>query len=340
MRQIFAVTDAVEVKNSNIIADEDILLSLDDSCRILDPISNNNVDFFPISDNKVRSISLEQLKASADIVNKNGQMVHGVNAYTLIQNVCLTASELGYTPKIRDLFVADNRNKVCNGIEVNKQLAEAYKAANDTENLPFAATTFNRVYTVITLDELKSSTHIASIVVTRTQRGTAISVGANCTMCRNMTILGSEFSVATYGKNSIRNEYLIEALRTMLKNYDFQRDMAILEAMKKIVLTNEDLIKIIGQLTLIRAATDSQIKEVRQNFGVENFALNNSQINRLCEGVLLTFKRNKVVTLYDFYQVATAVSKPIDLAFENIIPQVKEIFTLLNDNYGIVEMIG
>ena len=346
MRQIFAIRNeesANVVENANVVKlpnIEDVLLSYDDSCRGIGMISDSVVDFEPISDNKTRGITLAQLKASADIVNKRGEMVHGVNAYTLIQNVCLAASELGYTPKVRDLFVADSSYKSVNGIEVNKQLAEQYQEINKTNKIPFSATTFNRVYSVITLDEMKSETHIASIVLCRTQRGTAVSVGANCTMCRNMTIFGTEFTAQTYGKNSIRNEDLIAAIRRMLKNYDFQRDMAIIEAMKKITLSNEELIKLIGQLTLLRAATDSTIKEVNKKFGMETLALNNGQINKLCEGVLLTFARNEVVTLYDFYQVATAVSKPIDIVLDNIIPQVREIFTFLDDNYGLTELIS
>lgn len=319
---------------------EDVLLSLDDDCRRVKPISDNSEWFAPISDNESRGITLRQLAASADIVNKNNELAHGVNAYTLIQEVNRVANECGYTTTIRDLFVADNRNKTCNGIEVNKQLCEQYREATKTANIPFAATTFNRVYAVITLNDLRSDTHIASIAISRTQMGTSVAIGANCTMCRNLCVFGVENEVHTYGKGSIPKELLIESVRRMIRNYDFQRDRAIIEAMKKININESEIFMLLGQLTALRVATDSHIKAVKSKFGVEYFPLNNTQINRLVEGILLAHEKQGIVTLYDLYQVCTAISKPTNLAYENIIPQTREIFTFLDSNFELVASLG
>ena len=74
------------------ITNEDILLSLADENKRVLPISKNNVDYMPLVPGdgymaKTRGITLAQLQASSDLTDRDGNMLNGVNAYTLIGKV-------------------------------------------------------------------------------------------------------------------------------------------------------------------------------------------------------------------------------------------------------------
>lgn len=155
-----------------------------DENALLNPISDNNIDFQGFTEvEKTKGITLAQLKESADIVDIKGDLSNEINAYQLINQVTSICNEFGLTYEIKDLFVADNKNKALgNGISINKQLCEAYQTENQTTNIPFKAVTFNRVFANINLTDLSNSTHIANIVVASNQKG--LTGGYRCELLR------------------------------------------------------------------------------------------------------------------------------------------------------------
>ena len=324
--------------NNNLPTQEEILLSQADENIYLNPISNNTEYFEPLNDEKTKGITLQQLAASSDIVNKDGELNNGVNAYTLINTITDYCNSIGLNNQIKDIFVADNKNKALgNGISINKQLCQQYQEYNQTNNIPFAAATFNRVFANINLTAFSNNTHIANIVIATNQKGLQIAIGANCFACRNQTILRSENYITTYGKEKFKTiENFILAAKKMIFEYSFDDDLKRMEQMKQITINPSDLYQIIGELTSIRVAHDSRIKELNKLVSDDIAPLNATQINRFTESLLLTFQRNKIITLYDLYQSATALYKVASMDLPNILPQNKEfakyIFNRFNMN--------
>ena len=316
---------------------EEILLSQADENVYLQPISDNTEFFAPLNEEKTKGITLEQLAKSSDIVNKDGELNNGINAYNLINTITNYCNSIGLNNEIKDLFVADNKNKALgNGISINKQLCQQYQEYNQTNNIPFSAVTFNRVFCNINLTAFANSTHIANIVIATNQKGLQIAIGANCFACRNQTILGSKQMVTTYGKEKFKTlEDFINAAKKMIFEYSFEDDINKLEQMKRITIQPNEIYQIIGELTSIRVASDSRIKELNKLVTDEVAPFNNTQINRFTESLLLTYNRNKRLSLYDLYQSATALYKVASMDLPNVLPQNKAFAKFISLRYDL-----
>lgn len=335
---LFAANNEVQVINNEITV-ENILLSEADENALLNPISDNDIDFQVFTETeKTKGITLQQLKESADIVDIKGDLSNEINAYQLINQVTNICQEYNLQYEIKDLFVADNKNKsLGNGISINKQLCEAYQLENQTNNIPFKAVTFNRVFANINLSDFSNSTHVANIVVASNQKGLQVAIGANCYACRNQTILGAKNICTTYGTtDKIKNiSDFIARVREMIRDYSFDRDVNILNKMKQIRIDSNTVYQMIGELTAIRCAFDSKIKSIKSLINSDVYPLNQSQICKFTESLLLTFKNKGTLSLYDVYQSATALYKVASMDLPNVLPQNNAFATYLNERYNL-----
>ena len=335
---LFASNELQVVENNEITV-ENILLSEADENQLLNPISDNNTYFEPFTEvEKTKGITLQQLKESSDIMDIKGDLSNEINAYQLISQVTGICQEYNLNYEIKDLFVADNKNKALgNGISINKQLCEAYQTENQTNNIPFKAVTFNRVFANINLTDLSNSTHVANIVVASNQKGLQVAIGANCYACRNQTILGAKNICTTYGtSDKIKNiSDFIERVRQMIKDYSFDRDVNILNKMKQIRIDTATIYQMIGELTSIRVAFDSKIKSIKSLVNSDVYPLNQSQICKFTESLLLTFKNKGTLSLYDVYQSATALYKVASMDLPNVLPQGSAFANYLNQRYDL-----
>ena len=333
-------SNEVQVIENNEITVENILLSEADENALLNPISDNNTYFEPFTEmEKTKGISLQQLKESSDIMDIKGDLSNEINAYQLINQVTSICNEFGLTYEIKDLFVADNKNKALgNGISINKQLCEAYQQEHQTNNIPFKAVTFNRVFANINLTDLSNSTHVANIVVASNQKGLQVGIGANAYACRNQCILGTKHLITTYGSDEKAKNIsdFIERVRQMIREYSFDRDVNILNKMKQIKIDSNTIYQMIGELTAIRVAFDSKIKSIKGLVSSDVYPLNQSQICKFTESLLLTFKAKGVLSLYDVYQSATALYKVASMDMPNILVQNNAFTSYLNQRYDLV----
>lgn len=332
-------TNELQVVENETITVENILLSEADENQLLNPISDNNTYFEPFTEaEKTKGITLAQLKESSDIMDIKGDLSNEINAYQLINEVTKICNEYNLQYEIKDLFVADNKNKsLGNGISINKQLCEAYQQEHQTNNIPFKAVTFNRVFANINLSDLSNSTHVANIVVASNQKGLQVAIGAHCYACRNQTILGAKNICTTYGtSDKIKNiSDFIERVRQMIRDYSFDRDVNILNKMKQIKIDSNTIYQMIGELTAIRCAFDSKIKSIKGLISSDVYPLNQSQICKFTESLLLTFKTKGVLSLYDVYQSATALYKVASMDLPNVLPQGSAFASYLNNRYNL-----
>lgn len=206
---------------------EDLLLSRADENSLIAPISDNCEYFAPLKEGKSRGITLQQLAAGSDIEDRNGDILNGINAYQLIGEVAQMAKAHHGEARITDLFVADNVNKTLgNGIAINKRIKDAYQQRTGTDNIPFAAATFNRVFCNIELSRQHTDTHVANIVVATNQQGLQVAIGAHCHACRNQTILGANHMVSNYGnRKPVSTQEFLGMVNLMLQGYRFVDDM-------------------------------------------------------------------------------------------------------------------
>lgn len=319
---------------------EDLLLSRADENALIAPISDNTEWFAPLKEGKSRGITLQQLAAGSDIEDRNGSILNGINAYQLIGQVVQMAKAHHGEAKITDLFVADNVNKAQgNGIAINKRIKDAYQQKTGTENIPFAAATFNRVFCNIELSRQHTDTHVANIVVATNQQGLQVAVGAHCHACRNQTILGANRLVSSYGSKKLDTKEFLRTVDLMLQGYRFVDDVEALRKMQQYELKDEHVLMLMGYLRYLYAKYNSRDASIRAqvtgNYAI--YPMDASQLNRLDQCIVQT-ERNlhgKPMTVYDLYQGATTIYKVARTDMPNILPQNLSFVQMLNEVFDL-----
>lgn len=250
-----------------------------------------------------------------------------MNAYTLIGQVAQMAHNYHGECRITDLFVADNVNKAQgNGIAINKRIKDAYQQRTGTENIPFAAATFNRVFCNIELVGQNTGTHVANIVVATNQSGLQVAIGAKCHACRNQTILGANHLVSSYGsKQRMTTEDFLRSVDLMLSGYRFVDDMDALRRMQQIEMTDEQVLTFMGYLRYLYAKYNSRDAAIRGSVtgSYAIYPMDASQLNRFDQSVVQTERslHGRPMTVYDLYQGATTIYKVARTDMPNILPQ-------------------
>ena len=320
---------------------EDLLLSRADENALIAPISDNTEWFAPLKEGKTRGITMEQLHAGSDIEDRNGDILNGMNAYTLIGQVAQMAHNYHGDCRITDLFVADNVNKAQgNGIAINKRIKDAYQKATGTENIPFAAATFNRVFCNIELVGQNTDTHVANIVVATNQSGLQVAIGAKAYACRNQTILGANHLVSSYGsRKSMSTEEFLRAVDLMLSGYRFVDDMEALRRMQQIEMTDEQVLMFMGYLRYLYAKYNSRDAAIRGSVtgSYAIYPMDASQLNRFDQSVVQTERslHGRPMTVYDLYQGATTIYKVARTDMPNILPQNLAFVQTLEEVFGL-----
>lgn len=320
---------------------EDILLSRADENALIAPISDNCEWFAPIKEGKSRGITLQQLAAGSDIEDRNGDILNGINAITLIGNVVNMATSHHGEARITDLFVADNINKALgNGININKRIKDAYQQKTGTDNIPFSAATFNRVFCNIELSRLNTNTHVANIVVATNQQGLQVAIGAHCHACRNQTILGARHLVSNYGgRKQVSPQEFLNMIDLMLQGYSFVDDMEALRRMQQYELSDEHVLMLMGYLRYLYAkynSRDSVIRaQVTGNYNI--YPMDASQLNRLDQCIVQTERalNGRPMSVYDIYQAATTIYKVARTDMPNILPQNLAFVQTLNEVFEL-----
>ena len=320
---------------------EDLLLSRADENAMIAPISDNNEWFAPIKEGKSRGITLDQLRAGSDIEDRNGDILNGINAYQLIGQVVQMANNYHGEAHLRDLFVADNVNKTLgNGIAINKRIKDAYQAQTKTDNIPFAAATFNRVFANIELTGLHTDTHVANVVVSTNQQGLQVAVGAHCYACRNQTVLGADHLVSNYGgRKSVSIQEFLRSVDMMLSGYRFVDDMEALRRMQEIELSDEHVLMLMGYLRYLYAKYNSRDAAIRGSVTGQYaiYPMDASQLNRFDQSVVQTERalNGRPMTVYDLYQGATTIYKVARTDMPNILPQNLAFVQTLNEVFDL-----
>lgn len=326
-RQVATINPTITINTEPVvIPQEDLLLSRADENALIAPISDNTEWFAPIKEGKSRGITMEQLAAGSDIEDRNGDILNGINAYQLIGEVAQMAHEAHGEVRITDLFVADNVNKTLgNGIAINKRIKDAYQKASGTDNIPFAAATFNRVFCNIELTGLHTNTHVANIVVATNQQGLQVAIGAHCHACRNQTILGASHLVSNYGGRKMDTAEFLRAVALMLQGYRFVDDMEALRRMQAAKLDEQQVLMLMGYLRYLYAKYNSRDASIRGQVTGKNsiYPMDASQLNRLDQCIVQTEKalQGKPMSVYDIYQGATTIYKVVRTDMPNILPQ-------------------
>lgn len=277
--------------------------------------------FLDFDISKVQTLTLEQLARTEKENDYNGNPLMGIYHFQLIQQVQEMCAERGYKAEIWDLFAANNKDRRAPGVSRLPQKEEKYGER------AIEAHILRRVYCNIRLYDLDKGEGddaiTTNLAISFHQKGLQVGIGRNVVICHNQTMLNREQYAATYKDGRTPGIALNEMIAKIgvwlddLRNITADDDEKI-EKMKRRVISAQEMFTIIGMLTSLRVASETKFKAIRNN---NTIPLNQAQISRITEKMMLAYQDRGKVTAWDFYNAATDMYKPYMLDQPMILSQ-------------------
>lgn len=277
--------------------------------------------FLDFDISKVQTLTLEQLARTEKENDYNGKPLMGIYHFQLIQQIQEMCAERGYKAEIWDLFAANNKDRRAPGVSRLPQKEEKYGER------AIEAHILRRVYCNIRLYDLDKGEGddaiTTNLAISFHQKGLQVGIGRNVVICHNQTMLNREQYAATYKDGRTPGIALSEMIAKIgvwlddLRNITADDDEKI-EKMKRRVISAQEMFTIIGMLTSLRVASETKFKAIRNN---NTIPLNQAQISRITEKMMLAYQDRGKVTAWDFYNAATDMYKPYMLDQPMILSQ-------------------
>ena len=277
--------------------------------------------FLDFDISKVQTLTLEQLARTEKENDYNGNPLMGIYHFQLIQQVQEMCAERGYKAEIWDLFAANNKDRRAPGVSRLPQKEEKYGER------AIEAHILRRVYCNIRLYDLDKGEGddaiTTNLAISFHQKGLQVGIGRNVVICHNQTMLNREQYAATYKDGRTPGIALNEMIAKIgvwlddLRNITADDDEKI-EKMNRRVISAQEMFTIIGMLTSLRVASETKFKAIRNN---NTIPLNQAQISRITEKMMLAYQDRGKVTAWDFYNAATDMYKPYMLDQPMILSQ-------------------
>lgn len=289
--------------------------------------------FAPFNTVKVQDITMAQLNRTQPEDIAPGIPVQGIYHYQFFAEIMKICQEFGYNPEVYDMFAAQSGGKTP-GVVLLPQLEKIHGERSIESHL------VHRCFANIRLTDFDDDVNTTNIAVAWHQRGIQLGMGNMVKICHNQCMLNADQYTATYSEKGngrgekVTYEDILATLRGWLTNARerVEAERAKLERMKQIDITAEQMFTIIGMLTSIRVAVDTQNKEIRKN---EVYPLNQSQISSLTEDMMLRYHRNGKVTAYDLYDGATELYKAKTMDIPMLMPQNRALTSFLDERFGL-----
>jgi len=284
---------------------------------------------FDFQNNNIEVLDLDTLKATHKENDIYGNPLRGVYHYEVINRVMDICKNSGLNYEVEEIFAAQNRSRQNPGVVILPQV-EAIHGANAAQ-----AHILRRVYTTIRIHDQETPEMTSNIVIAYHQDGIQIAFGPCVRICHNQCILNKERIAANYGTDKVSDEQLFESVGDWMSNFfDYREtDLRILNKMKEINCTQNDVFQLIGLLTSLRVAHDSDIAALRSE--VKTYPLTQAQISEFTEDYLEKAQESTVFSLWDIYNIATELYKPGKTDIPNLIPQNFALMEVLTDRYSL-----
>ena len=270
---------------------------------------------FDFKNNSVETMTLETLRRTHRENDIYGKPVKGIYHYELLEQAMNLCQKHNLHYEVEEIFAAQNKNKDQPGVvilpEVEKRFGE----------LAVEAHVLRRVYATIRIKDLETDELTTTLVIAFHQNGIQTAIGPCVRICHNQCILSAERSAATYGRDKLSLEELLERMDSWLSNFEVQmnEDRERIRRLKEKTISQAEMFAYIGLLTALRVSHDS--KDKRLSATVETYPLNQGQISEFTEALLLQSMEKQTLTAWDLYNVATEIYKPGHTDIPAIIPQ-------------------
>ena len=277
--------------------------------------------------NPVQTISLDDLRVTADERTSRQDYMNGIAHYQLFDRIAEIVDKGNLNFHIDKIFAADNKNKVLPGVTILPFAQEKYGIGSLESHI------LRRVTGKINIFNEEDDESNGSVAISFHQQGIQVAFGQNVKICSNMSIFGENL-LYSYGTNSMPIEKMFNVISDWMAKFQEMRafDMGVINRMKNILVDPlEELPKLIGKL---------QIEAVNSAYRKSNIIppLNISQISKFTENALNKFEEEHIgemMSLWKLYNIATELHKPGLTDFPNILPANKNFGNFVIRNFSI-----
>lgn len=295
----------------------------------------NANQFFDFEKAKVQTLTLNQLERTHKENDVYGKPLRGIYHYELINDILQMCEDAGYKPDVYDLFAAQNKDRNTPGVVILPQVEEALHQPRAVE-----AHILRRVFANVHLTDFDDETYTTNIAIAFHQKGIQVGFGNMVKICHNQCMLGASNYIATYGdRGHGRGDnpdipMVLDTVRGWLgEAHDrVMNERQRIEALKQIEVTAEQCFIIIGMLTAMRVKVDTHVKEIKEN---TTYPLNQSQISKFTETLLVRYHRNERVSAWDIYNAATDLYKADTMDIPALLPQNRAMVSYLSDYFNV-----
>ena len=290
--------------------------------------------FFDFEKAKVQTITLEQLSRTHKENDVYNNPLKGIYHFELLNRVIAMCEEQHFNVEVYDLFAAQNKDRNQPGVVLLPQVEQQFgdKAVE--------AHILRRVFANIRISDFDDTDNTTNLAIAFHQKGIQAGFGNMVKICHNQCMLNASNYISTYAEkgtgrgNKVSIQEILDVIKSWLVDarHLIVQDRERIERMKAIELTAEQVFRMIGMLTTIRVKCDTTNKEIKEPCV---YPLNQSQISRFTELLLINYKNVGKTTVWDVYNAATELYKANSMDIPSLLPQNRAMVNFLAEQYAI-----
>ncbi len=290
--------------------------------------------FFDFEKAKTQAITLEQLSRTHKENDIYDQPLKGIYHFALINKIIEMCEEQKFNVEVYDMFAANNKDRSQPGVVLLPQVEQQYGAR------AVEAHVLRRVFANVRLTDFDDEENTTNLAIAFHQQGIQVGFGNMVKICHNQCMLNADNYASTYSErgtgrgNGVSLPEMLDIVKSWLVDarHLIVQDRERMARMKEVVLTAEQILTTIGMLTAIRVKCDTQNKEIRET---RVYPLNQSQISKFTESLLVKQHNLGQITLWDLYNSATDLYKANAMEIPNLLTQNRAMVSFLEEQFAV-----
>lgn len=281
--------------------------------------------------NRIELLSIDELEQTYRENMPDGTPVGGIYHFEFLRQLMHVFSQHGLHLEADEVFAAQNRERLRPGVTVLRNIEERDGEGALTAHL------LRRVYANLRVADAETDETVTNLAVAYHQRGIQIGIGPLVKVCHNQTILGAEYTAATYGPLRASGGGTPNALLTVAEQWAEQFDdhykawQMVADRLREKVFSRCDMLMLVGRLTELRIRHDTADATLRSG---ADYPLNSSQINFATEKILVDlgmWNDGQMSNYWDAYQCLNYSLRPEMTDIPQVLPQQVALIRLLNE---------
>lgn len=293
-----------------------------------------NNKFFDFEKAKVQTLTLDQLERTHKENDVYGNPLRGIYHYALLNEIISMCKEQSYNVEVYDLFAAQNKDRNTPGVVLLPQVEAQYGERAVEAHI------LRRVFANIRLTNFDDEEKTTNLAVAFHQKGIQVGFGNMVKICHNQCMLSPTQYIATYSEkgtgrgNGVTIPEVLDTVKSWLidARHIVVDERERIEKMKSIQVDAQQLFVLIGMLTALRVKCDTHETEIKEN---RIYPLNQAQISKFTESLLLKYHREQKVTVWDIYNAATDLYKANSMDIPALLPQNRAMTAFLTEQFAL-----